>query len=606
MAGEGAALAGPEAEDVLVDGRVGGGRAGDRHRDGYGHRDGRGCLRRHRCLARNRFFTMRFGLPVPTVAVGSRVQRGHARTNAFRTAGVTPERIRAAVRPVPGARLWSPGVYLTYRQLPSRKHPPTRNHPPIRRSAMSVNRHAEDRPVALDEYPVHQAPLSMKHHVSGDRNAYDRCIFHVFDHQGRALLIAGLGVYPNTGVIDAYATLRTGDRLHAVRASDALGDDRTNLSVGPLTITVDEPLKRLSLRCEADPDDPEGLSFDLTWTGDFPTVWEPHHTQRHGGRLTLEGRRFVQAGHCAGTIRAGGEEFTVTEGEWTGTRDRSWGVRPIPGEEPGRAAEFRPEGFHWLWIPMRFEDRFLMVIAQEDADGYRTLNEALLVRNGRRDTQLGWPRTDITYRPGTRHPERAVVHPRRPGREAPGDRRRDPHLLAPGRRRGIPARHRLAARHLAGPRLDRPARLRPLRPVRAPHGRLRSHRPRRALHPRRPHRLRHLRTRLLRPPRPQRLRRPHVNGRLRRLAWLPHPVPARPPATPRNSADGSPPGWTGTCPAPASPVSPCPGPTACPARPCSSTWSTPTPPCAAAPSGWPPTPPRTPSSPSTTWRGSTA
>ncbi|MFK0254871.1 hypothetical protein [Streptomyces sp. NPDC090445] len=52
-----------------------------------------------------------------------------------------------------------------------------------------------DRPVPLDEYPIHQAPLSMKRVVTGDRNAYDRCIFHVFDHAGRAVLIAGLGVY---------------------------------------------------------------------------------------------------------------------------------------------------------------------------------------------------------------------------------------------------------------------------------------------------------------------------------------------------------------------------------------------------------------------------
>ncbi len=88
---------------------------------------------------------------------------------------------------------------------------------------------SDDRPVALDEYPVHQVPLSMKHVATGDRNAYDRCIFHVFDHQGGALLILGLGVYPNLGVIDAYATLRRGDLLHAVRASDALGDDRTEL-----------------------------------------------------------------------------------------------------------------------------------------------------------------------------------------------------------------------------------------------------------------------------------------------------------------------------------------------------------------------------------------
>ncbi|MCX4821687.1 hypothetical protein OG883_17700 [Streptomyces sp. NBC_01142] len=277
---------------------------------------------------------------------------------------------------------------------------------------------SDDRPVPLDEYPVHQAPLSMKHLVTGDRNAYDRCIFQVFDHEGRALLIAGLGVYPNTGVIDAYATLRLGDRLHAVRASDALADDRMNLSVGPLRITVDEPLRRLTLHCDADPEDPGSLSYDITWNAEFPAVWEPHHIQRRGDRLMLEGRRFVQAGSCSGVIRADGEEIPVTAGEWTGTRDRSWGVRPIPGEEGGRAAdELRPAGFHWLWIPVRFEDRFLMVIAQEDADGYRTLNEAVLVREGRPDTQLGWPQADITYRPGIRDPRSAVVHLTDPARK---------------------------------------------------------------------------------------------------------------------------------------------------------------------------------------------
>ncbi|MBT2492211.1 hypothetical protein J7E96_27600 [Streptomyces sp. ISL-96] len=277
---------------------------------------------------------------------------------------------------------------------------------------------AEDRPIALDEYPIHQAPLSMKHVATGDRNAYDRCIFHLVDHSGRALLIAGLGVYPNTGVIDAYATVRIGDRLHAVRASDALTDDRMNLSVGPLRITVDEPLRRFTLHCDADPADPDSLSYDVTWTADFPAVWEPHHVQRRGDRLMLEGRRFVQAGGCTGVIRAGGEEIRPAAGEWTGTRDRSWGVRPIPGEDGGRAAEeHRPEGFHWLWIPARFDDRFLMVIAQEDADGHRGLNEALLVREGERDVQLGWPQADITYRTGTRHPERAVIHLAGPDRK---------------------------------------------------------------------------------------------------------------------------------------------------------------------------------------------
>ncbi|MFC9677748.1 hypothetical protein [Streptomyces sp. NPDC056949] len=269
---------------------------------------------------------------------------------------------------------------------------------------------ADDRPVALDEYPVHQVPLSMKHVATGDRNAYDRCIFHLVDPTGEFLLILGLGVYPNLGVIDAYATLRVGDTLHAVRASDALRDDtRMELAVGPLRIQVERPLKDFTLTCAADPADPDGLSYEIDWSAAFPALWEPHHTQRRGGRLTLEGRRFVQAGRCDGRLRIGGREVSLDG--WTGTRDRSWGVRPVPGEEGGRLAEEnRTEGFHWIWSPVRFDDRFLMVIVQEDADGYRTLNDATLVRDGHPDLQLGWPQADITYRTGTRHPESAVVH----------------------------------------------------------------------------------------------------------------------------------------------------------------------------------------------------
>jgi hypothetical protein len=270
------------------------------------------------------------------------------------------------------------------------------------------------RPVPLDEYPVHQVPLSMRYVATGDRNAYDRCIFHVFDHEGRALLITGLGVYPNTGVIDAYATLRTGDRLHAVRASDALGEDRMRLRVGPIRIEVRKPLSTLRLICEADPDDADGLCFDLTWQAEFPAVWEPHHTARTGDRLTLEGRRFVQAGAPTGVLRAAGVEHTVTPGGWTATRDRSWGLRPIPGEQPGRAAEEqRTEGFHWVWCPIRFRDRFVMVLLQEEPDGYRTLGDAVLahpVGSGRPDEQLGWPYVDIDYHPGGRTPRSAVLH----------------------------------------------------------------------------------------------------------------------------------------------------------------------------------------------------
>ena len=99
----------------------------------------------------------------------------------------------------------------------------------------------------LDEYPIHQAPLSMRYPATSDRDFYDRCIFQGHDRTGDIVMITGLGVYPNLGVIDAYATVRKGDTQFTVRTSDALSDDRMRLEVGPYRVEVVEPLQKIRL-----------------------------------------------------------------------------------------------------------------------------------------------------------------------------------------------------------------------------------------------------------------------------------------------------------------------------------------------------------------------
>src|ERR687891_211889 len=123
-------------------------------------------------------------------------------------------------------------------------------------------------PVPLDEYPLHQAPLSLAYVASSDRNFYDRSYFNAHDRTGDVFLVTGLGVYPNLGVIDAYATVRRGDRQWAVRCSDAIDEDRMRQQIGPSRVEVLEPLRRLRLVCDADE---HGVGFDLTWEGSFPT-----------------------------------------------------------------------------------------------------------------------------------------------------------------------------------------------------------------------------------------------------------------------------------------------------------------------------------------------
>lgn len=273
-------------------------------------------------------------------------------------------------------------------------------------------------PVPLDEYPVHQAPLSMRHAASSDRNFYDRCYFNAHDRTGDIFVVTGLGVYPNLGVIDAYVTVRRGDRQITLRMSDALGEDRRVQRVGPYRIEVVEPLQCIRLVCEGDD---HGVGFDLTWTGSFPATEEAPHVVRQHGRVIIDAQRFAQVGTWSGSLRIDGVHISLDDRRWVGTRDRSWGIRPVgEPDPPGRgAAEAVPDyGFWWTYAPLRFDDFALIVIAQEGGDGRRLLNEATRVwpsPANRPPEQLGWPRFDVRYRPGTRNPEGAIIHLTEPG-----------------------------------------------------------------------------------------------------------------------------------------------------------------------------------------------
>jgi hypothetical protein len=126
----------------------------------------------------------------------------------------------------------------------------------------------------------------------------------------------------------------------------------------------------------------------------------------------LDAQRFAQVGTWEGFIRVKGEELIVDPATWVGTRDRSWGIRPVGEPEPAGRWVAEPKvdgGFYWIYVPLRFDDFALVFIAQEDADGLRTLNDALRVWPDGRVEPLGYPKYDINYRSGTRIPESATI-----------------------------------------------------------------------------------------------------------------------------------------------------------------------------------------------------
>ncbi|GAA3232444.1 hypothetical protein [Actinocorallia longicatena] len=259
----------------------------------------------------------------------------------------------------------------------------------------------------LDDYPIHQISGVMRHVGTSDRNFYDRYYFNCFPVSGDMMLIIGVGQYPNLGVTDAFAVLRRGDVHQVVRASRELGNDRMNTDIGPFHVEVIEGLKRLRVVLD---ENEHGLSFDLTWEGSIPATLEPRHYVRWQERVMFDSTRMAQTGRWTGHLVTDGERVEVTPGTWWGTRDRSWGVRPVGESEPPGIQANNAGTFYWTYCPVQFDDHSILVIIQEDEQGRRVLEEATRIWNdGRGEEYLGRPEYRPDYDPGTRNSPSATL-----------------------------------------------------------------------------------------------------------------------------------------------------------------------------------------------------
>ncbi|CKU53312.1 Uncharacterised protein [Mycobacterium tuberculosis] len=237
----------------------------------------------------------------------------------------------------------------------------------------------------LDEYPLHQLPQPIAWPGSSDRNFYDRSYFNAHDRTGNIFLITGIGYYPNLGVKDAFVLIRRADIQTAVHLSDAIDSDRLHQHVNGYRVEVVEPLRKLRIVL----DETEGVAADLTWEGLFDVVQEQPHVLRSGNRVTLDAQRFAQLGTWSGRIVVDGERIAVDPATWLGSRDRSWGIRPVGEPEPaGRPADPPFEGMWWLYVPLAFDDFAVVLIIQEEPDGFRSLNDC--TRIWRDGTSSSW------------------------------------------------------------------------------------------------------------------------------------------------------------------------------------------------------------------------
>ncbi|MFO6446063.1 hypothetical protein ACLBKU_02860 [Erythrobacter sp. NE805] len=254
-----------------------------------------------------------------------------------------------------------------------------------------------------DDFPIHQTPDPVAY-AGTDRNFYDRYFFNGYAPDGGTFFAAAFGIYPHLDVADAhFCVVRAKDGAsvqHCLHASRKLGMERMDLACGPIRIEVVEPLRRLRVVVDG-----EGVAADLTFTGRAFPIEEPRFTWRVGPRTVMDYTRLTQNGHYAGWVEVDGARETLPAAS-PGTRDRSWGVRPIGAADPQFAGRAVPQ-FFWQWTPVNLPDRSLFFHLNADAEGTPWNTRAVIVPDGagaEGATEFHAPQMTTALGPGTRWP----------------------------------------------------------------------------------------------------------------------------------------------------------------------------------------------------------
>ena len=248
-----------------------------------------------------------------------------------------------------------------------------------------------------DDWPIHQTPEPIAC-PTGERNFYDRYFFNGYSREAGDDRMFGLafGAYPQLGVVDAAFSWMADGRQASLFASRWLRHERMALDVGPIAIEVVEPLRRLRVRVDA-PD--RGVRADLLFAGRHFPVEEPRFTRRVGARLLLDYTRLTQNGAYEGWVEMDGARAEVSG--WTGTRDRSWGVRPVGARDPQAPAPAQAPQFFWLWSPCAFPDGDLFFHTNDDEHG-RPWNRRAVWTTGEGERTFETAEMMLRWRPGTR------------------------------------------------------------------------------------------------------------------------------------------------------------------------------------------------------------
>ncbi len=250
-----------------------------------------------------------------------------------------------------------------------------------------------------DDYPLHQTadPIA---YSGTDRNFYDRFFFNGYDADQDVFFALALGVYPQLNIMDASFCFMQGGRQINLRASKEMDMDRLNLTIGPITVHLVRPMMETRIEINA-PD--YNISADLTAIARHTAIEEPRFTRRQGPRAFMDYTRATQNVTWQGQIQAQGQSWQVEAASCRGTRDRSWGVRPVGMADPQAIIPPLEPQFYWLWTPSNFDHYSFFCHTNDDGAGAPWNRRAVLVDH-QTDRAIHFDEVDLTpsYAPNSR------------------------------------------------------------------------------------------------------------------------------------------------------------------------------------------------------------
>ncbi|HQN52436.1 MAG TPA: hypothetical protein PK913_15410, partial [Phenylobacterium sp.] len=203
-------------------------------------------------------------------------------------------------------------------------------------------------------------------------------------------------------ICDAHFSVIRDGVEHCLHASRFLNMERMDMSCGPIRIEVIEPLVKLKLIVEPS----NGFAAEITFEGRSFPIEEPRFVHRIGPRAFMDYTRLTQNVRCSGWIEIDGVRKELQAGA-VGTRDRSWGVRPIGAPDSQPPVPPVMPTFFWQWTPLNFADSSVFFHVNANPDGTPWNTRAVILPDGAGHDggyhTAGASIGEVSFIPNTRH-----------------------------------------------------------------------------------------------------------------------------------------------------------------------------------------------------------